>query len=1137
MNGVVSALALQPDNMLLVATRTGRVLRLKPDGSPDPGWHGGTPLQMGGRIDHLALLPDGRVLISGYPMYPGSYTDPDTGDLVPVTRNVVRLNSDGSVDESFVIEALYNYDASFSDDVIGFALQSDGSIIIFGVFDQVTDGYGTVIYRDYVARITPEGRLDTGFDLGAFSFASGTPISQVETINLGPDGKFLIGGDFTDQNGRSKLGRYANGWSFEDLSVSDTGDTVTWLRSGTSPELWRVSFEYSPDPDAATPVWVPLGRGNRVAGGWRLDGVNLAQYGTRVNGYVRARGYVTGDHGTIGSLVESLRLYYLKPQKTTITVTAHGQSKTYGQADPSLGYSFDPPLNGSDQFTGALSRVAGEDVGGYAITVGTLALGSAYDLVFSGASLTINQAPLLISADNQVKTAGNGNPQFTATCTGLAPWDTAASLGGAPLLTTSVDAGTPRGSYPIHAALGSITSANYRYSFVDGTFTVTGRPQGITFAEPPPKVYGAPAFAAGASASSGLTVSYASSNPAVAVVVGAEVRVTGAGSTVITASQGGDGFWEPAPSVPVTLTVVKAPLHVVAEDKTRAYLTSNPELTVAYQGFVNGEGGAVLTGAPVLATPAVLSSPVGSYAIVAGTGTLQAANYQLVPVNGTLTVYRSCQEITFPAIPERTFGDPPFEIVASACSGLPLSFRSSNPEVARVDGNVVIITGAGSVMIMASQAGSGNLETALEKSQPFVVHRSGQQVSFSSPAQKVVGDLHFDLDGSATSGLPLSYLSSDSAVATVAGSTVTVVGAGTTVLSALQEGSGNYLAALPVSRTLTVAQEGTPPQLYLSTLNSGASTSNPVLNIMGRAADVSGIASLSVAGVERGADAALFSAAATLADGDNAITVTARDGAGNVTTHNFIVTLDPLAPVLALTSPADNSVTDAVSCPVTGTVTPGSTVTMAVNGDALQLLPVSGGSFTGSALLAPGVNTVELTAERDGRSSRSKRSVTFDPAAPALAIGEPAQDLRTEAEAVTIQGTVGSAAEGVQVEAGGALYTPDVVAGAFRQQLALALGENRIAVRAASVDGATSVAHRNLVRIERISGDLGGNGSVDIHDALQLLRISLGSEPASAAALAHGDLAPVVNGVSRPDGVIDVGDLLVLLRRIVGLHL
>jgi hypothetical protein len=80
-----------------------------------------------------------------------------------------------------------------------------------------------------------------------------------------------------------------------------------------------------------------------------------------------------------------------------------------------------------------------------------------------------------------------------------------------------------------------------------------------------------------------------------------------------------------------------------------------------------------------------------------------------------------------------------------------------------------------------------------------------------------------------------------------------------------------------------------------------------------------------------------------------------------------------------------------------------------------------------------------------------------------------------------------------------------------------------------------SVAQRNIIRIEKILGDLNLDGLVDIQDAAALLRISLGMDPATPQAFAHGDVAPLVRGVSQPDGKIDVGDVLVLLRKIVGL--
>lgn len=1295
LDGYVNVLAMQRDD-LLVGTRAGKLMRLLPSGDLDPAWNGGTPLQFSGKLYALAVLADGRVMVAGDLRYPGYVTDPATGETEAVTRNILLLREDGTVDESFVVVTGCT-DTYYDPSILGASVETDGAIIIYGAFDQVRDGFGTRLVRRYAARILADGRLDPGFDLGLVEPPSRAQY-ELNVVNLQPDGKILLGGNFNNFGARSKLARLYNGWSPEELSVAADGASVTWLRSGRSSELWRVWFEHSADGVN----WDLLGDAARIPGGWRLDGLDPERMGVNANNYVRARGFTVADVGSAGSLVESVRLYHLRQTRTKITVTARAQAKTYGDADPPLTYTFTPELKGGDCFTGSLSRTEGEDVGGYPITQGTLALGSGYELVFVGASLAIGQRGVVIKADDLTKTAGLENPALTAGFTGLAPGDTPASLGGAPLLATSVDASTPKGSYPIRVSLGSITSTNYRYSFVDGTLTVTGKPQQITLPPPAPRTWGDAGFAAGGSASSGLPLSYASSNPAVADVVNGEIRIGAAGSAVITASQPGDGFWDPAAPVSVTCTVLKAPLlvraenktkvagtptpaltavfsglaprdtpaslggspllatavdastpkgsypitaglggitsanyaysfadgtltvtgksqsitppapvtmtygdlpvaaggssssglplvyassdpavadvvegeilpgaagstvititqsgddfwdpaapvtvpcavvkarlTVLAEDKSRAYLTPNPELTAVYRGFVKGEGNAVLSGAPTLSTNAALTSPVGSYPILTGVGTLQAANYSITAVDGTLNVYRSCQDITFPAIPERTFGDPPFEIVASACSGLPLTFRSSDPGVARVVGNVVTITGAGSAVITAGQAGSGDLETAPEKSQTFIVHRSGQQVTFSSPAQKVVGDPPFELEGSATSGLSVSYESSDPTVATVSGSTVTVVGAGTTVLSALQPGDGNYLAAAPVSRALTVAAEGTPPELSLSTLSSGGFTSDPVMNLMGRAFDASGIASLTVQGIDRTADASLFSSAVVLSEGANSVSVAARDRSGNLTTHTFSITLDPLAPQLEVTAPADNSVTDDASVSVTGTVPTGSLVAMTVNGEGAQLLTVTDGSFSTTAVLMPGVNTLEFTAEKGGRSTRVKRSVTSAANGPSVAVTWPPQDMRTEAASVVLRGSCGAAADGgLTLAVNGTTSPLELSAGLFERELPLRPGENRVTVEARSATGEVSVAQRNLVRVERIAGDLNGDGRVDLVDAARLLRVSLGAEEASAEVMARGDLAPLVDGVPVPDGVIDVGDVLVLLRRIVGL--
>lgn len=67
------------------------------------------------------------------------------------------------------------------------------------------------------------------------------------------------------------------------------------------------------------------------------------------------------------------------------------------------------------------------------------------------------------------------------------------------------------------------------------------------------------------------------------------------------------------------------------------------------------------------------------------------------------------------------------------------------------------------------------------------------------------------------------------------------------------------------------------------------------------------------------------------------------------------------------------------------------------------------------------------------------------------------------------------------------------------------------------------------------SGDLTGDGVVDVADALKALRIAAGLDTIAPPDLNSGDVAPLVSGTPAPDGVINLGDVVVLLRKAVGL--
>jgi hypothetical protein len=97
-------------------------------------------------------------------------------------------------------------------------------------------------------------------------------------------------------------------------------------------------------------------------------------------------------------------------------VTANPQGKTYGQADPPLTYGVSGTFLPGDGLSGALTRVAGEDAGPYAIQQGTLTAGGNYAIAFTGALLTILPASQTITFA-PLPNMTYGAPDFPVTAT------------------------------------------------------------------------------------------------------------------------------------------------------------------------------------------------------------------------------------------------------------------------------------------------------------------------------------------------------------------------------------------------------------------------------------------------------------------------------------------------------------------------------------------------------------------------------------------------------------------------------------------------------------------------------------------------------------------------------------------------
>lgn len=200
-------------------------------------------------------------------------------------------------------------------------------------------------------------------------------------------------------------------------------------------------------------------------------------------------------------------------------------------------------------------------------------------------------------------------------------------------------------------------------------------------------------------------------------------------------------------------------------------------------------------------SPTSITAVVGTGA----TGNVSVSNSFGTATRAGFTFFiKSAQTITFPILPSKVYGDADFDPAAISSSGLPVTYASNNSNVATIINNKIHITGAGSALITASQSGDNSFVAAPTISRTLTVARGSQTIVFPNIATKNYGDPDFDPGASSTSGLPISYTSSDTDIATIINNKVHITGIGTVTLTASQVGDTNYNPALPINNTLTV---------------------------------------------------------------------------------------------------------------------------------------------------------------------------------------------------------------------------------------------------------------------------------------------------------------------------------------------
>lgn len=427
-----------------------------------------------------------------------------------------------------------------------------------------------------------------------------------------------------------------------------------------------------------------------------------------------------------------------------LTITADAKTKVYGASDPILTYTAGGLISG-DTVTGTLSRAAGENVGDYAISQGTLAASANYSITYSGTNLSITPAPLTVIAGNASRPYGAANPVdpgFTAPDLAGTDTITGVTYTYAATATPTAIVGSTHAITPSAARFGSGSASNYAITYVDGLLTVTGSTaQSISFSPPSAATYGDAPIVLSATASSGLPVTLTLvSGPA--KLNGAELTITGARTITVKASQAGDATYAAAPDVVRTITVSPRDLAITAKDASRAYGEGNP----ANPGFTApGLVGADSIGSVTYnyAATATATAIAGTTHLITPSAALfatgSAGNYTITYISGTLTIEKASQTISFSPPSTAAYGSTPISLSGTGGrSGNPVTFSVvSGP--ATLSGNQLTLAGAGTVTVKASQAGNSNYAAAPDVEKDIAVSPKALTITAKN-ATRAYGD-------------------------------------------------------------------------------------------------------------------------------------------------------------------------------------------------------------------------------------------------------------------------------------------------------------------------------------------------------------------------------------------------------------
>jgi uncharacterized delta-60 repeat protein len=457
----VSWIAVQADGKILVGgnfaafngATANRLVRLNADGTPGTAFNTLLGTGANGLVLRMAIQADGKIVVSG-----GFTTFNGAG-----VGRMVRLNADGTRETAFNT----NLGTGFNNNPVALALKPDGKIVAGGVFTTVS-GSGPA----RLARLNADASVDTAF---AANLGSGINNGTVSDVALQPDGRIVVGGNFTTLNGASatrlaglnadgtpdgafnaNLGTGSTGQVLALLVRPDAtilaGESLNQFNGATTGSLFSVNEDGTADSTFNA----------RIASGF-LFGVSSML--VQPDGKIVAGGGFTGFKGTAVNRLARIVLVTVSVSAPADRGSAVGEAASVPVTATTDGgpivYSASnlPPGLAIDAASGVISG-SPTTVGSYAVTVTATSSG-----IVDTASLTWTVTPQLVAP------AITSGPPPGATLQAAYSFTVTAS--GFPAPTFSVSAGALPDGLGLDSATGEITGTPTNTGSFDFTVTAT----------------------------------------------------------------------------------------------------------------------------------------------------------------------------------------------------------------------------------------------------------------------------------------------------------------------------------------------------------------------------------------------------------------------------------------------------------------------------------------------------------------------------------------------------------------------------------------------------------------------------------------------------------------------------------------